>query len=673
MSVRKALITGITGQDGSYLAELLLDKGYEVHGLIRRAAIEDSNNRISRIQHIYNKLYIHNGMIESYPAVINAVIDSAPDECYHLAAQSDVAYSFRDGFSTMLMNVWGTYNILEALRRFAPACKLYFAASSEMFGQVKEMPQNEDTPFYPRSPYGISKVTGFNLVRNYRESYGMFACSGILFNHACVDPSTPLLVKHNGVLKTLMIKEIRKYRENGSNEQWDMLNDNYEIYDGKKWVKITYLSAFKKDKYNGNLVNKIYNTCSGIVNVTNNHNLFDIFGNKGRAESFLLKDELLHTTMPDSTNIAAITIEEAELMGMMVADGWCDVLGRGGFYKIDRVILDRFSYLWKKITLGTIKLDVQIGEYVKLTRLTLCGNSGYLKYLAECIYTKYDKFKKVPDIVLNSSKAVMLSFLYGYNNCDGLKGGDCKYKFKNFKTNSPVLALGLMYLMAQTTEQIPNVTFEEDEKYYGYYFINWLSNRYIGKEEIAKKKLKEGLPIRRKEIKKIIQHNVQPDFVYNIETESGQLMAGVGTIVIGNSPRRGFEFVTRKISNAVANIKFGVQKELRLGNIEAKRDWGHSRDYVKAQWLMLQQEIPDDFVIATGETHIVKEFLEGAFGYVGLRWQDYVVIDPKFYRPAEVNILLGDATKAKRVLGWIPETKFNDLVIEMTKADVDLV
>lgn len=318
--MKKALITGIDGQDGSYLAEYLLEKGYEVHGIIRRLALEDPEHHLWRIRHILKKLKIHCGSLESYPSLFNIVEKVKPQECYHLAAQSFVSYSFEDEFSTINTNINGTHFVLSALKEKAPKCRFYFAASSEMFGHAKEVPQNEDTPFYPRSPYGISKVAGFDLTRNYREAYRMFAVSGILFNH--------------------------------------------------------------------------------------------------------------------------------------------------------------------------------------------------------------------------------------------------------------------------------------------------------------------------------------------------------------ESPRRGFEFVTRKITNAVAGIKFGTEKELRVGNLEAKRDWGFSGDYIKAMWLMLQQDEPDDYVISTGETHTVREFIELAFGYAGLDWKKYVVVDKNFYRPSEVNILLGDYTKARKKLGWKPQIKFKELVKMMVESDL---
>ena len=318
--MKKALITGITGQDGSYLAELLLNKGYEVHGIVRRVALEHPQARMWRIRHLLDRIHIHSASMESYASIFNIISEIKPDECYHLAAQSYVSYSFEDEFSTINTNLNGTHYVLSSLKRQAPDCRFYFAASSEMFGKVKETPQNEDTPFHPRSPYGISKLAGFELTRNYREGYGMFALSGILFNH--------------------------------------------------------------------------------------------------------------------------------------------------------------------------------------------------------------------------------------------------------------------------------------------------------------------------------------------------------------ESPRRGGEFVSRKISSGVAKISLGIEKEIRLGNIEAKRDWGHARDYVKAMWLMLQQDKPEDFVIATGKCHSVEEFLETAFSYKGLDYCNYLVIDENLYRPSEVNILQGDASKARIKLKWNPANTFEKLVKEMVDEDI---
>jgi len=317
-----ALITGITGQDGSYLAELLLEKGYEVHGIVRRVALEDETHRLWRIKKIQQDINLHAGSLESYASLFNIIKRIKPDEVYHLAAQSYVGYSFEDEFSTLNININGTHYLLSAVKEsLNKKVKFYFAGSSEMFGKVKQTPQNEKTPFNPRSSYGISKVTGYYLTKNYREAYGLHASCGILFNH--------------------------------------------------------------------------------------------------------------------------------------------------------------------------------------------------------------------------------------------------------------------------------------------------------------------------------------------------------------ESPRRGFEFVTRKISFAVARIKNGLQKKLKLGNIKSKRDWGHAKDYVEAMWSILQQKNPDDYVVGTGNSHSVEDFAKKAFSHVGLNYKDYIIIDKKLIRPAEVDTLLGDYSKAKKKLKWKPKISFDDLVSSMVDADLE--
>jgi GDPmannose 4,6-dehydratase len=318
---RKALITGISGQDGSYLAELLLAKGYEVHGMVRRTAVENQEHRLSRIQHLLPDIQLHSASLESYASLCALLQEVRPEECYHLAAQSYVSYSFDDEFSTMRANAQGTHELLAALKQTTPECKFYFAGSSEMFGKVRASPQNEQTPFHPRSTYAISKVAGYHLCQYYREAYDLFACTGILFNH--------------------------------------------------------------------------------------------------------------------------------------------------------------------------------------------------------------------------------------------------------------------------------------------------------------------------------------------------------------ESPRRGFEFVTRKITSQVARIKLGMAQELHLGNLDATRDWGHAREYVEAMWMMLQQSHADDFVIATGESHSVREFCQIAFGHVGLDYSEWIKIDPKLFRPADVEALTGDCSKARQVLGWKSRASWKDLVVEMVEADME--
>ena len=313
---RTALITGITGQDGSYLAEFLLQKGYAVHGMVRRASTEN----FERIAHLRGKIALHQADLLDELSLIELMQKVRPDEIYNLAAMSFVPTSWTQPILTSEFTAIGVVRVLEAMRRVCPKAHLYQASSSEMFGHVRETPQTESTPFYPRSPYGVAKAFGHYITVNYRESYGLFAVSGILFNH--------------------------------------------------------------------------------------------------------------------------------------------------------------------------------------------------------------------------------------------------------------------------------------------------------------------------------------------------------------ESPRRGMEFVTRKVSDGVARIKLGLQQTLAMGNLDAKRDWGFAGDYVRAMWMMLQAQQPDDYVIATGATHTVRELCDVAFSHVGLDWQAHVKTDPQFIRPAEVDLLLGDAAKARRVLGWKPEVDFQGLVKMMVDADL---
>jgi GDPmannose 4,6-dehydratase len=319
MANKRALITGITGQDGSYLAEFLLNKDYEVFGLIRRT----STVNFERIKHIQDNIELISGDLLDQNSLMNAIKESNPDEIYNLASQSFVPTSWKQPVFTGEATALGVARVLEAIRAVNPKIKFYQASSSEMFGKVREVPQTEKTQFYPRSPYGVAKLYGHWITVNYRESYNMFCCSGILFNH--------------------------------------------------------------------------------------------------------------------------------------------------------------------------------------------------------------------------------------------------------------------------------------------------------------------------------------------------------------ESPRRGLEFVTRKVTNAAAKIKLGLFNELRLGNLDAKRDWGFAGDYARAMWLMLQQDKPDDYVISTGITHSVRDLVKIAFDCVNLNWKDYVVVDPKFVRPAEVELLFGDSTKALKKLGWTPETSFEELIKMMIDADLERV
>jgi GDPmannose 4,6-dehydratase len=299
-------------------------------------------------------------------------------------------------------------------------------------------------------------------------------------------------------------------------------------------------------------------------------------------------------------------------------------------------------------------VDRQVGQ------LALHGAGGIGRWLREQLYTR-NGFKKVPPLVLNADRDVQEAFLNGYYAADGLKKG----KGDSVKTNSPVLAQGLVWLYALQGRECS--VYAEQRGSAVYYTLNVRSGVLAGGK---------GAHLARNpaEIRRIEPLEAPPsEWYFDIETASGKLCAGVGGLVIGNSPRRGLEFVTRKVTHATASIKLGLQQELLLGNLEAERDWGYAKDYVEAMWLMLQQADPDDYVIATGKAHSVRELVNLAFEHVGLDPADYVRTDPAYFRPAEVDHLIGDASKAREKLGWEPRTSFEELVKLMVDADLELL
>ncbi|MGH2943083.1 MAG: GDP-mannose 4,6-dehydratase [Solirubrobacteraceae bacterium] len=293
--------------------------------------------------------------------------------------------------------------------------------------------------------------------------------------------------------------------------------------------------------------------------------------------------------------------------------------------------------------------------------LNLDGARGIGGWLREQLYTR-SGHKQVPPLVLNATGDVTEAFLRGYHAGDGLKRG----RGESVKTNSPVLAQGVCWLYALQGQDASVYVEHRDGR--AYYQLNLRSPAPAGMQ--GAHLLEDPAEVRR------IAAAVVPDdeWVFDVETASGVFAAGVGRLVVHNSPRRGLEFVTRKITWHAAAIKHGLRDELALGNLDAERDWGYAKDYVEAMYLMLQQDAPEDYVIATNETHTVRECVQVAFDEAGLPdWERYVRLDPAFLRPAEVDQLIGDPAKAKRQLGWEPQTSFEELIRLMTRADLALL
>jgi len=667
---KRALITGITGQDGSYLAEFLLSKGYEVFGLVRRT----STINFSRIEHIQDQIHLISADMLDQTSLQLALAECQPQEVYNLAAQSFVQTSWTQPVFTGDVTALGVTRLLDAIRHVDPTIRFYQASSSEMFGKVREVPQRETTPFYPRSPYGVAKVYGHWITVNYRESYNLHATSGILFNHECVTGETPVFIRRKGQLDLLPIEDIVPHRTDShtaSHYSTEVsADDSFEVWDANGWTPVTCMTA----TWNGfeRKANKPVHRIAApgaVYHATSDHIVFAC--EDGRpvekpAETIKVGDSLALINLPQPADMISITDDEAWLLGIIVAEGYVSPEGKTQVTHQDSNLLDEVEACWRRVTGNLASRSVHPSGFPtghEITQLHLHGSRAYGRYLRESIYTRSGQ-KRVPQRILNAPQTARLAFLRGFNAGDGLKSTSCSYEFQGFKTSSAILAAGLYWLTLTTLGRRAIICLEEREGRL-YYQLN------LDSPDVPEQ---QGHHLRHP-LEEVVKAEVVPynKWLFDLATTTGTFHAGIGQGWIHNSPRRGMEFVTRKVTYNVAKIKLGLSNELRLGNLDARRDWGFAGDYVKAMWLMLQQDEPDDFVIATGETHAVEELVSVAFDYVGLDWHDYVVQDPRFMRPAEVDLLVGDPSKAGRVLGWEPSVTFRELVQMMLEADLKLL
>lgn len=707
--MKKALITGVTGQDGSYLAELLLERGYEVHGMMRRS----STFNTARIEHLYaNKNFdTHYGELTGSSSMWMLLDELNPDEIYNMGAMSHVKVSFDTPAYTIETNTVGYLMLLEWVRK-NPKTKIYQASSSEMFGQPNVSPPfTLDTPMQPQSPYGVSKLASYHLTKAYASGYNVYATTGILFNHETLTYNTPLIFRQNDEIDILPIGDIATLKSGvvfnlGIEKYQDGVPSNkIEVWDRDGWTKISFVSGYPHTEQKQP---RIINARNMVYAATGNHVCFMADGTEKKTKDIIVGDKVLNISYPDNRKTGILSLEEAEFLGMLVGDG--NLHGNTPrFTNKDINIKNRFVELWNKIARNTSHRFVD----------SYSGFNGGKIGQVEChgeyirnydIYTNEispfgHKTKKIPKSILNSDINTMEAFLVGYNACDGLKKNKSRYRFKNFKTNSATLAAGLLFLISKVTNQKYNITVEESwdhGRQQFYYSINLLSDnaspsqkyntvtsllenmtsiRQIHRQTgISRKfiqKVKNGykpncthhLELPNNEVKKIIDIPDYSGWFFDLATESGTFHAGIGNGLVHNSPRRGENFVSRKITIGLSKILAGVETELVLGNLDAKRDWGYSRDYMEAIHLIMQQPKPDVYIVATGEMHSVREFVEEAFSYVGLDWTKYVRSDNKYFRPNEVPVLQGDASKIK-ALGWEPKTKFHELVRMMVDSDM---
>jgi GDPmannose 4,6-dehydratase len=439
-----------------------------------------------------------------------------------------------------------------------------------------------------------------------------------------------------------------------------------EIWDGTEWTAVTAITATRRRPTDAEHNLLSIQARGGVVDVTAHHNMLDSDYDKLPAREVEEGDELaIAEEMPEPNEWDIASLEMAEFLGLMAADGYVHRAGTSAcFTNNDPLLRSRVAALWAFLFHGSSKEQTCRSGWntavdVHRVNLTRCRLGA--EWLREQLYTS-SSFKQVPRIVLNSNREIQQAFIRGYYAGDGLKRGNGA----SIKTNSPVLAQGLCWMYHINGQ--PASVYVEHRGTKCYYQLNLASAVRVGAK---------GQHLRRSpaEVRQVLPAVVPDDeWTFDVETGSGMFCAGVGRLVISNSPRRGLEFVTRKITWHAAAIKHGLKKELRLGNLDAERDWGYAKDYVEAMWLMLQRDTAEDYVIATGAAHSVRECCEVAFDEAGLGgYEQYVTIDPAFVRPAEVDHLIGNPAKAGADLGWTPKTSFEELIRLMTRSDLELL
>lgn len=630
---------------------------------------------------------------------------------YNFASQSFVGKSWQQADYTANVTGLGALRVYEAVRLVGKYRKkdirIYQASSSEQFGG-SPAPQNESTIFDPRSPYAVAKVFAHNMAKVYKESYNMFISCGILFNHECVTAETPVFIRKNGIIDIFPIEDIVPHRTNYDGMKHTTEVDNsefgtFDVWDRSGWAKVTCMTAtwngFDQSGRSYSKNKPVYRIVArgALFQVTGDHIVYTMNKNMDITESWdgevkkdiivgkpawqidLQKkpgDCLALIKLPEPTNVMTMTEDEAWLIGAMVSDGYIGISEskkydsekvNGYFSNKDIKLINNVKELWYKSTGEYTSIDMTYSSFTgkqDIYRLNLLGSSEYLRYLQRSIYTR-SGYKRIPKRILNAPKNIRLSFLRGYNAGDGTKAVS-DYEFQAATTNSATLAAGLYWLYGNTLDRQRCTIYDiihNGETYY---------NILIGAPGGGKDSIGENMQESLEEIIRTSLVNYK-GWVYDLATETGTFHAGIGQGWIHNSERRGIEFVTRKITDGVARIKLGIQNELRLGNLDAKRDWGYSKDYMEAVYSILNYEKPENFVIATGETHTVREFVDHAFSHVGLDWRDYVIIDKAFYRPADVVDLRGDYSKAKKVLGWSPKIDFKEMVEKMVDHDLKIL
>ena len=671
--MKTAIVTGCCGQDGSYLAEQLLEKDYKVYGMIRRSSRGLELGCAAHLQGTPNLEIIEGDLIDTVGLTRLCQL-AKPDLFFNMASQSHVGTSFEIPQYTAQVTGVGVLNCLEAIRLSGIHTRFLQASTSEMYGGLSSEPANEDTPFHPRSPYGVAKLYGYWITVNYRESYKMFACNTICFNHECFFADTPVIVKKNGDIDIVYVSSLVPGRKDISHDESaytkDYATEGIQVWDGNNFVALRAVSRRKLSTLQNqeDQVRQVTIAPSASISTTPNHTLVKTCTSKIKARDLTEGKKLILGSYPEeSKENKAVTTAQAMFLGLLAGDGYIDqhsVRLTNNDPQIQRCFTDLAQRIYAGVSWRINSYPSGFGGTT--THIDLVGLSQYdAGVLREALYEAKTGHKKVPAVILNAGLAIQKDFLDGYYMADGLKKDNTAYQLKSFKSNSAILTQGLLYLI----NNIHHVgycvnTFEQNGRLYHQVNLRSPSNpNSFGSHLIKDADV----------IKKNIVRSEENQHVYDIETETGVVMAGIGTAIVGNSERRGPNFVTRKITQGIAQIKAGKADAIYLGNLDAKRDWGYAPDFTRGMIMMLTDNPqPKDYVMATGETHSVREFCEHAFKFVGLDYKEYVKVDPRFFRPAEVNVLLGDSSRIRNDLGWAPRITFQSLVEKMVQHDLRL-
>ena len=655
----RVLITGITGFVGSHLAEHALRAGAEVWGSVRW------RSRLEHIAGIRQRLRLVECDLLDATSTRALVAEARPDWVFHLAAQSFVQVSFHAPASSLQTNVICQVNLLEALRAERMAPRLLVVGSSEEYGLVHahETPTTEASPLRPLSPYAVSKVAQDLMGYQYWKSYGLPIVRSRAFNHS-VSRHTPVLLRddRSGLVDIRYIGELRRYKPQGylsgtrlpdGTTVWDMRRHATSVWADGRWTKLVHVSCHPLRE--GDRVLRLVSS-GGIVEVTGEHSVM-VPGPDGRvavsAQRLALGDRIALVDLPASS--AMFVHEDAAwLLGFFAAEG-CITNARVRIDNKDRKLLERSA----EILLAHFGMDSYIvAGQNGVWRLTVRRPEAFARWLHPQVYAS-DRNKRVPRSILNAQPDAKLAFLKGYNEGDGLRAGHGTYEFKSFKTKSPILALGLVSLVAATTRQ--RICLNTEVRATGTYYLinlnavdpahaNW--GRHFEIPEDALKKIEE------------VAYTGE---VWDFETEDHVFHAGLGRNLVHNTgPRRGDVFATSTFAKQIAEIEAGLREPvIQVGNLTPRRDFSDVRDIVRGYWLLLERGEPGEvYNLCSGTAWSIQwvlDFLLGASKARNVAIREH----PGRLRPSDVPLLLGDRSKIEKALGWRTEIPFEQTLRDL--------